>query len=235
MKSVINKAIKLWQNDRDQKAIELLQSLDLDENAEANRLIGQIYIGAERGVSDIQRDIKKGVELLSKALSLGNSEAALDLGNLYYYGNGVKESRKKAEQYWKQSYELGNEEAGFALANYYYDHCPENSHNTIDILKDLIDRNEYKGNCYFKLSKIYATGLGPILPDQKLALLYMEQGALEGYVHCCMNLGLKYYRGDGVPQDKQKAISLVQKVAGDDYFKQEVTAILGKMIKNENI
>ncbi len=118
MKSVINKAVRLWQNDQDRKAIELLQSLDLDQNAEANRLIGQIYIGAERGVSDIKRDTKKGIEFLSKALSLGNSEAALDLGNLYYYGNGVKESRKKAEQYWKQSYELGNENAGFALANY---------------------------------------------------------------------------------------------------------------------
>ncbi|MBK9765314.1 MAG: sel1 repeat family protein, partial [Flavobacteriales bacterium] len=204
-------------------------------NAEANRLIGQIYIGAERGVSDIKRDTKKGIEFLSKALSLGNSEAALDLGNLYYYGNGVKESRKKAEQYWKQSYELGNENAGFALANYYYDHSPENSQRTIEIMKDLIIRNEYKGNCCSKLSKIYASGHGPISPDQKLALFYMEQGAFEGHVHCCMNLGLKYYRGDGVPQDREKAISLVQRVSGNDLFKQEVTVILGKMIKNETI
>jgi len=235
MTSVINKAIKLWQNDQDREAIELLQSVDLDENAEANRLIGQIYIGSERGVSDIKRDTKKGVEFLNKALSLGNSEAALELASLYYFGNGVKENRKRAEQYWKQSYELGNEEAGFELANYYYDFSHENIQSAIEIFKDLINRNEFKGNCYSKLSKIYATGPGPISPDQKLSLQYMEQGAFEGHIHCCMNLGLKYYRGDGVPQDKQKAISLVQKVSGDNLLKQEVAVILGKMTNNEKI
>lgn len=170
MTSALDRAIKLWQNDQDSEAIEVLGTDALINNAEANLLIGQIYIGAERGVSNIKRDIKKGIEFLNKSMSLGNSEAALELARLYYFGNGVKQNHKSAEQYWTRSYELGNELAGFELANYYFDDCQEKIEISIEIYKDLIRRNEFKGNCFSKLSKIYASGLGPISRDEQLSL-----------------------------------------------------------------
>ena len=232
---IIDKAIELWQDDNEKKAIELLETIDLDNNAEANTLIGQMYIGAERGISNIKRDVKKGIQFLQNGLALGDAEAGMELADLYYLGEGVKENYKKAEKYWVESWELGEEKAGFELANYYYDEFNEKISEAINIYEQLIDRNEFVGNCNSKLSKIYEKGIGGITPDPDKSLKYLEEGAKDSHIHCCMNLGLKYYRGDGVKKDIVKAIELVEKVKDNELFKQEVEVLLNKMIKEEKI
>lgn len=232
---IIDKATELWQDDNEKKAIELLETIDLDNNAEANTLIGQMYIGAERGISNIKRDVKKGIQFLQNGLALGDAEAGMELADLYYLGEGVKENYKKAEKYWVESWELGEEKAGFELANYYYDEFNEKISEAINIYEQLIDRNEFVGNCNAKLSKIYEKGIGGITPDPDKSLKYLEEGAKDSHIHCCMNLGLKYYRGDGVKKDIVKAIELVEKVKDDELFKQEVEVLLNKMIKEEKI
>lgn len=50
-----------------------------------------------------------------------------------------------------------------------------------------------------------------------------------------MNLGLKYYRGDGVEKDISKAIELLERVKENDLFEQEERALLDKIIKNKKI
>lgn len=232
---IIDKATELWQDDNEKKAIELLETIDLDNNAEANTLIGQMYIGAERGISNIKRDVKKGIQFLQNGLALGDAEAGMELADLYYLGEDVKENYKKAEKYWVESWELGEEKAGFELANYYYDEFNEKISEAINIYEQLIDRNEFVGNCNSKLSKIYEKGIGGITPDPDKSLKYLEEGAKDSHIHCCMNLGLKYYRGDGVKKDIVKAIELVEKVKDDELFKQEVEVLLNKMIKEEKI
>ena len=233
---IIDKATELWQDYNEKQAIELLETIDFENNAEPNTLIGKMYIGAERGVSNIRKRCKKKESsIFKKGLALGDAEAGIELADLYYLGEGVKENYKKAEEYWIASWELGEERAGFELANYYYDESNEKISEAIYIYEQLIDRNEFVGNCNSKLSKIYEKGIGGITPDSDKSIMYLEEGAKESHIHCCMNLGLKYYRGDGVEKDFSKAIELVEKVKDNEFFKQEVEALLNKMTKKEKI
>jgi uncharacterized protein len=231
----IDKATKLWQLDQDKEAIELLENLNLDKNAKANTLIGKILIRAERGISNIKKDTIKGIKFLKFGLELGDSEAGLELANIFYFGKGVKVSKKKAEEFWKLSFELGDELAGFELANFYFDDLHEKISEAIIIYNKLIERKEFEENCYYKLYRIFEKGIGGIKPNQELALKYLEKGANKLNVNCCMTLGLRYYRGDGIKQDVKKALEFVKKVKEDEFFKKEVNIILAKMLNNEKI
>lgn len=235
MASKIEKATNLWQLDKDKEAIELLSSLNLEEHARANTLIGKILIGAEKGVSNIKKDTKKGITYLEKGFLLGDPDAGLELADIYYYGNGVRENKKKAEKYWNISYELGDALAGFELANYYFDIDHQKINIAIKIYEDLISRNEFTENSYYKLYEIYEKGIGGITPQKDVSMKYLEQGANLSHIHCCMNLGLKLYRGEGVVQDKNKAIEIVRRVENHEFFKEEVSVILTRMLNQEKI
>lgn len=232
---IINKAVKLWQLDQDKEAVELLKSLNLEINAQANTLIGKILTGAERGISNIKKDTVNGLAHLKMGLKLGDSEAGLKLAEIFYFGEGVRKNYKKAEEYWKLSYSLGNELAGFELANFYYDDLQEKITEAIKIFYELIEKKEFEENCYYKLFKIFEKGIGEIESNKELSLKYLEKGAINSHVNCCMTLGLKYYRGDGIKQDVNKAIEIVERVKENEFFKEEVNVILLKMLNNEKI
>lgn len=233
----IEMATDLWQVGKDKEAIELLESLNLDDhkNAPANTLIGKILNGAIVGESNIKKDTKKGIKHLEKGLLLGDPNAGLELADIYFYGNGVRENEKKAENYLKTSYELGDELAGFQLANFYYDISNEKINNAIKIYEDLISRNEFVENSCYKLYRIYEKGMGGITIQKELSLKYLEQGANLFHVSCCMNLGLKFYRGEDVIQNKDKAIEIVKRVKNHEFFAKEVSVLLTKMMNDEKI
>lgn len=229
-------AKKLWRNDKDQEAINTLIKLDLETNGKANMLIGEIYIGAEKGISNIKRDIRTGKKYLEKAHELGIAEAGLEIGNLYFFGNGVKQNYRLAEKYWKKSFELGSEIAAFELANLYYDYqLPKMIKETIKLYEWLISKNEFVGNSCFKLSKIYAIGIGiPI--DQTRSFEFLEKGAASNDVNCCMELALKYYRGYSIyAPNIEKALEVAKRVSNNDLFHKEVAIIIEKMKKGEKL
>ena len=230
---IIDKATTLWQAGNEKQAIELLESVDLDSSAQANTLIGQMYVGAEEGISNISKNLEKGIGFLNKGLGLGDAEAGLEIADIFYLGNGLEENHALAEEYWIRSWQLGDELAGFKLANYYYDDHIEKIQEALKIYTELIERNEFVGNCNLKLSKIYKRGIGGVIPDSARALKYLQAGAENSNVNCCMTLGLKYYRGDGVEKDVAKAIELLERVKDNDLFKQEVDVLLDKIITKE--
>lgn len=230
--TTVEKATILWRRHKDKEAISLLNSLDLANDGPANHLIGKIYLYAEKGVSNIKRSVREGKVHLEKALALGVPEAGLALADLYFYGYGVKVNQIKAEEYWGQSVKLGSELAAFELANYYYDVAPQKIEEAIRLYKWLIAKNEFVGSSYYKLSLIYKKGIG-VPADLALSLEYLEQGAKDKHVHCCMNLALSYYRGDCVKADKQKAIALAKIASLDDLFHKEANLVLSKMEKGE--
>lgn len=232
---LINKAIKLWQDGCDKQAIEILEKIDLEQHGEANTLLGQIYIGAERGVSNIKKDVHKGKKYLEKGLSLGDGEAGLSLATIFYFGDGIKKDFKRAEECWMQSWKLGEEEAGFALANYYFDDFNDKIHEAIEIYSTLNQRKEFVGNCNFKLSKIFAKGIGGVTIDIDKTIKYLIEGVKVNHFNCLMDLALRYYRADGVEKNIQEAIDLVEKATKDEFFGDTAELILRKMNKMEKI
>ncbi|MBU3010709.1 sel1 repeat family protein, partial [Polaribacter vadi] len=234
-KKKIEKAIKFWQDNNEQEAINLLEKLNLEENSEANTLLGKIYLYAEQGRANIERNPKKGIKFLEKGLNLGDSDAGLELAEVYYLGDEVKQNLKTAENYWTKSWSMGNIQAGFELANFYFDERNNKIEKAIKIYEELIKRNENIGNCYSKLSRIYEYGIGGINPDSEKSMLYLEKGAEVFDIYCCPTLALKYYRGDNIEKNSKKAISLLKKVKNNDLFRKEINILLEKMTNGEKI
>ncbi len=62
--------------------------------------LGNIYEKAELGV---KKDFKKAVFYYQKACAANSAEGCYKLGNMYYFGKGVKQSNTKALKHYKQA------------------------------------------------------------------------------------------------------------------------------------
>jgi len=51
-------------------------------------LIGNIFLSAEKGLSNVKRNVPKGKEYLTKALELEDAEAGLDSADFNYSDSG---------------------------------------------------------------------------------------------------------------------------------------------------
>jgi len=88
------------------------------ERAEMNdaKFIG--YLGMEYmdGGLGLPKDIAKGLELLTRAVNLGDGDACNALGELYWHGeDGVVPDRAKARLYWEHAAKKGDDRAKASL------------------------------------------------------------------------------------------------------------------------
>jgi TPR repeat protein len=224
---LINKARRHYRLDENENAISILESPDLADCADAMLLLGQIYNGTSKSQGGVSRSIPNARKCWLKALELGNSEAALELGNLYYFD---KINHKKAEEYWLFAAEAGNELAAFKLVDFYYDHRNDRINKAIELCHWLISKNEFVGNCYLKLGRIYYRGKG-VPRDVAQARIWLEKGAALGHGNSCMDLALMYYLGEGVEKDVAKAIFLVETAAKTDWLNDTASLVAEKMRK----
>ena len=227
-KSLIKQALKHHRWDEDVQAIEILESEQLANNADAMLLLGQVYATAQKSVTGVSRSYPKARKCWMKALELGNYKAANELADMYYLGDGVKENYKKAEEYWLIACEAGDELAAFYLVDYYYDHNNEKIDKAIELCHSLIARDEFVEQCCIKLARIYHRGLG-VAKDIQQAIYWLEKGVALGHGNSCMDLAMLYYRGEGVKQDVEKAISLVEQAGTTEWLKDEAPVIAQKM------
>ncbi|EJK56462.1 hypothetical protein THAOC_23643, partial [Thalassiosira oceanica] len=66
----------------------------------------------------LQKDMRKAVELFTKAAELGSIEALFDLGNAYYNGDGVQEDKGKAAELYKKAAMQGHVVGRHNLGNH---------------------------------------------------------------------------------------------------------------------
>jgi len=227
-KKQIKEALHFHRLDEDIKAIAILESDELSEDGDAQLLLGQIYYRAHKAMTGVSRSYPKSRKHLLKALELGNTEAAGELADMYYFGFGVKENYKKAEFYWQQGADADNGMAQFDLANFYYDHLNEKIDDAIILYKTLIKKNEFTGNSYLKLGRIYYRGLG-VDKDVNEALSWLNKGVEVEDGNSCMDLAYIYYWGEDVEKDVEKAISLVEKAGKTELYEDDAAGILKLM------
>lgn len=227
---IIKDAIDLWQDDMDKEAIELLMSCNLEINAEANTIIGQIYLGAEKGRSNIKKALKQGIEYLERGLNLGDSEAGRILANEFYLGG--KPNFEKAERFWLKALELDDELAAFELANFYYSERNDKILDAIAIYKELIKKDEFVQNCFTKLGRIFLKGKG-VKPNADYAKKYLKKGANYGSAVCYRDLAFEYYQGKLLGMDKDEAIKYMKMYhdASEDKFNKEQARLIIEAMK----
>lgn len=150
----------------------------LDFKADAVFRLGELALMTEKAKSSFQSRVDKTIQFWKKAIDWGNSEAALELGQLYYTGIGVVRNISKAEFYWKKGFDLKSdfyEICGLRLINLYLEHQLDQIDKAIEICHKLLMKNPLQGTCYYKL---YLIHMSPITGknDLQKAMNYLQKG-----------------------------------------------------------
>jgi len=93
----------------------LFERMEKFNDANAMNNLGSFY---KMGTNGLQIDYSKAVELFQRAGELGSAAAHYSLGNLYYFGEGVKRDTKKAVHHWQIAAMMGNNNARHNLGTY---------------------------------------------------------------------------------------------------------------------
>lgn len=229
MKTLIEKAIYFNRLDQDVKAIEILTQPCLESNTEALHLTGQIYFLAEKGFSDIKKDVKKAIKYWEKAIELRHSESAYELGKIYNMGYGVKINLNRAEKYFKLGFEFRTEFyefCGLELIELYID--INELEKSIEICNKLIIDKLLLGNCYYKLYCIYSMPNTP-LHNVDLSIYYLQHGFEHGHVASCMKLASHLTKGKYIEKNTNKAITVLERILenneNDLFFREAIEKI----------
>ncbi len=160
---------------------------------------------------------------------LGYPKASYEVAENYQLGDGVKESKKKAAEYFRLAIEQGHIIAKYSLADLYIDYFPERIPEAIELLESIIQDGEYEGLACSKLGKLYLRGNG-VEQDYQVARSWFEKGTEYQNSSSYMELGYIYYQGLGVDRDLNKALKYVE-LAGEEYIMYEdaKAAILKEM------
>ncbi len=91
------------------------------ESAENGDVDSQIYLMNlyKLGTGGIEEDSKKYVYWAKRAAENGNAEAMDKLGNMYYYGNGMKQDYKAALYWLENAVSKGCYSAAYLIGEYY--------------------------------------------------------------------------------------------------------------------
>lgn len=226
--SEIEKAKECWKSHEDQKAIDILSVEDLSTSAEALYVLGDIYNCADKRVGGVSRSVPKARKYWLEAIKHGSMDAAVGLGSLYYFGDGVKENYRKAEEFWLIAANGGDELGRFKLANFYYDHRPEKIQDGIALFESLTRGTTFARNSYCKLGRIFDRGIG-VERDPKIAASWYEAGARLSDGNCLLDLSYLYYKGDGVERNIDRAIELAERAADTEWLKDSAPLVVEKM------
>jgi TPR repeat protein len=225
---LIEKARELWRLHQDQKAIDLLDIKEFSASAEALFLIGDIYNCADKRVGGVSRSVSKARKFWLESVKHGSSEAAVELGDFYYFGHGVKQNHKKAEEFWLMASESKNELGMFKLAELYYDYMPEKISQAITLYEVLSAGSTFSGNSCCKLGRIYDREIG-VIRNPSMAASWYEKGSKLNNGNCLLDLSFLYYKGDGVKYDVTKAIELAEQAAKTEWLKDSAPIVVQKM------
>lgn len=103
-------------------AVEWYEKAAKQNNMEAIYNLGSIYLDGRKGQLDsIAPDYPKAYIYLKKAADLGDSDAKVDLGVMYYEGLGVARSFEKALKFFNESSEEGSARGDFYLGVCFYE------------------------------------------------------------------------------------------------------------------
>lgn len=152
------------------KGVTLLRSgADEDDDVSCQTILGTVYL---YGDGHIEPDVDKAMKYLTKAAKGGDSQAQIQLGEMYLTGTAVSKDLKIAEMLLLSALEQQNAEACEKLARLYLEQGDQ-----LNYIK-FTQLGVKMGNprCALTLGGIYV--LGKILPkNRELAIKYFSMAA----------------------------------------------------------
>ena len=192
-------------------------------NAEQQNYLGVCY---HDGLG-VEQNYKLAAEWYLQAIKQNNKHAYNNIGLLYKYGNGVPKDLAKACEYFKTSAKLGKIEAmvNYALCCYEGTGTEKNYTEALNWFHKAADNNHSGACCY--IGNCYDSGKG-VEQDYKKSCEWYQKGInINGNSWCYYNLATNYLNGNGVPQNRAKAIELYKASAekGNESAKEKLSKL----------
>ena len=153
-------------------------------------------------------DYGQSLEWWLKAAEQDHAGALLYIGELYHKGNGVKASSAEAAKWFVRCWQAGNSSGPAAIRA------------VLPGLEEAAEAGDVEAQC--QMGVIYWRGK----IDIEKAVGWLERASGSGHPEACRLLGFLLDNGDGVPQDRERAVELfLQGAEGGDRFAQYNTGI----------
>ena len=153
-------------------------------------------------------------------------KAVGSLGMCYANGDGVETNKAEAVKWCRKAAEQGEGHAQFMLGMFYYsgdgvNQNKEEATKWFDAIQEQDPLMQYAWGCNFLKVK----GIAPELTKE--AVQWFRKAAEQGEAHAQFMLGMCYFNGVGITQDKTEAVKWLQKAAkqGHEEAKKALTEV----------
>ncbi len=159
-----------------------------------------------------QGNYQEAIKWYKKAEEQGSADAQYSLGEMYYYGRGVKQNYQEAIKWYKKAEEQENEKAQYYLGEMYYygKGVTKNYQEAIKWYKKAGEQGN--AGAQYSLGYMYEKGQG-VSRNYEEAVRWYRKGAERGNADAQYHLGVMYYLGQGVSRNYEEAVKWFRKGA----------------------
>lgn len=179
-------------------------------------------------------DYKKAYGILKPLAQQGHARSQVQIGHLYYSGQGVDRNYRRARHWYKRAADQGDVEAQFHLAKMYFEGrgVPQDYRTAWNWFLKAAERGYAPAQ--YRLGLMYELSQG-VPQDYREAALWYLKAAKQGMSQAQFMLADLYYKGQGVQRDIPMAYKWVSlavsttEPVGDDY--NDMVALRNKLEK----
>ncbi|KAF9545669.1 hypothetical protein EC957_010652, partial [Mortierella hygrophila] len=177
-------------------------------DTDAQVALGDKYMGSQ--------DYQAAMECYLKAANQGFVEAQINIGIMYYEGNGVPQDFVKAMEWFHMAADQGHAGAQYNIGHMYErgDGVPQDFAKAMEWFRMAADQGD--ADAQFNIGTMYEEGKG-VPQDFAKAMEWYRMAADQGYASAEINIGTMYDEGKGVPQDFAKAMEWYRMAADQGY------------------
>ena len=150
-----------------------------------------------------------------------------EMGDLYYFGNGIEQDYALAREWYEKAIMAGNETPLMPLGTIYY-YSQEYDKAMEFCQKAAEDGNTYQHIAEARIGDLYMEGAG-VEQDLSKTVEWYEKSAGHGYANAMRILGDLYAEGNGVEQDMVKAREWYRKALETGVDDEEAAKIKMKL------
>ena len=209
---IYNKAQKLYEDEKFEKAFELYQKAAEMGSMDAIAGLGWCYFNGY----GVEKDLEKAYKYNSEAAEQGIPRAQNNLGVMYDKGEGVKKNKNKAAELYRKAAEQGYALAQCNLGWMYEDGVgvPQDLAQAVEWYRKAAEQGLARGQC--NLGFMYENGKG-IKQDYKEAMEWYKKAAAQDDPRALSSVADMYYNGKGVGEDYRIAFDWFKKSAEHNY------------------
>ena len=198
--------------------IQILRAQSDEGNAEAKFFLGALYYSGQ----GVEQDFSEAVKLFKESSNSGYTSATYNLGVIYAKGRGVDVDEDKAIKFYEKAAIGGLDRAQYVYATWLRDGkaIEKNEPLAMEFFKRSSLQNYGPG--LLEVAKGYENGLSGRRDYREAVKLYRQARAHDDgkdnytYYNATYRLGLLYYKGLGVEQDKRKAIRFIREASDNN-------------------